>query len=197
MKMKRLTAQQAIRLIGEFCDTVGAMAVLLSFGWQRPPQNLRANEHVYAATDMIDKKKTLAEGERKGRDAPTLVGFGIIELNTHDAEDDEAFLSCGVFPAYRHRGYWHAITAWMVERARELGADYATRFVFKENEEHYTRSMREAHEPGSPWVYAGDIWFPGPGYGKFMVPLEAEPAEEAPEDPEARLSHPEAGSEGA
>ena len=41
--------------------------------------------------------------------------------------------------------------------------------VRKANAAHYNRTMREAHAEGSPWVYAGDVWYPEPAaHGIFV-----------------------------
>jgi hypothetical protein len=63
---------------------------------------------------------------------------------------------------------------WLVSRARQLGADFASRTVNKVNEDHYNRIMKLAHTTGSGWVYAGDIWWPMPGHGYFVYPFEKE-----------------------
>lgn len=160
MKAKRLSAQNAVRLLSEFYRQNPEEAEI-AFGWQHEPDVLRPNERVYAYRDLVS-------GESFADSGQATIGFGILEMNLKDARDDEAFLSCGVFPQYRRRGYWHKIMADLIVKAKDLGADYCSRTVNKENEEHYKRSIREAYE-GSGWVHVGDHWGPyGPGHGYFV-----------------------------
>lgn len=153
---KRLTAQQAVKLWGEFYDAHGADQMHRSYGWDSPPQNLyRRGSRVYVFSV----------------DAGQRVGWGEIELRTWDALDDEAFLSSGVFPDQQRNGYGASIMQWLVRKAKTLGADFASRAVNKVNEEHYNRIMKLAHTTGSGWIYAGDVWWPPPGHGYFVYPF--------------------------
>lgn len=170
MKAKRLSAQNAVKLLVEFYEQNPEEAEK-AFGWTHEPEVLRANERVYAYSDMIGGD-TFADSGSK------VIGFGILEMNTKDARDTEAFLSCGVFPAYRRKGYWHKIMADLIVRAKDLGADFCSRTVNKENEEHYRRSMREAYSD-SGWTHSGDIWDPAPGYGYFKWHFDPKEREEA------------------
>jgi len=174
MKVRRLTAQQAVKLLSEFYNTCPD-EMEKAFGWSHEPETLGRNETVYEVSDDIDGADADGKVERRR----VVVGFGIIEMNLKDARDTEAFLSAGVFPMYRRMGYWHKITAWTVAKSKELGADFASRIVNKDNEEHYNRSMREAHTEGSGWVYAGDNWWPGKGHGYFVWPFDEKEHAEA------------------
>jgi GNAT superfamily N-acetyltransferase len=168
MKAKRLTAQQAIKLLAEFYETDTPERMGNAFGWDHAPETLKRSEHVFSFEDQVVTPK---DGE-PGEPISAVVGFGILEMNTRDAADTEAFLSVGVFPAFRRRGYWHKIMAYLIERAEKLGADFASRTVNKDNEEHYARSIREAYSDESGWVYAGTNWFPGSGFGYFVWPFD-------------------------
>src|SRR5712691_5587332 len=179
MKARKATAQQAIKILDQFCKECAEGEILKAFGWQHPPQQLRRSETPYVFSDQVAPK----EGET-GDPVLTVIGFGILGLNIRDAADDEAALSAGVFPPYRRRGYWHKIMEWMIERAKKLGADFCSRTVYKENEEHYNRSMREAHEEdaNTRWIYAGDIFYPPPGYGYFVHLYDKEAENGKPEE---------------
>jgi GNAT superfamily N-acetyltransferase len=98
-------------------------------------------------------------------------GWGSMHFNTRDAEQGDAVLIVGVFPHYQRKGYRTLIRDWMAERAKKLGATSASIIVYKANDAHYKRVMREAHTEGSSWVYAGDVWMPPPGYGIFVRPF--------------------------
>ncbi len=168
MKARRATAQQAIKILESFVEICGKDEIHAAFGWNHAPQVLRRAETLYYFEDTIAMKT--GEPSPANTEPFATVGWGILHLNTRDAMDDEASLSAGVFPSFRRRGYWHAIMEWMIGRAKKLGADFCSRTVYKENEEHYNRSMREAHESNRQpsWIYAGDIHFPPPGYSYFV-----------------------------
>jgi GNAT superfamily N-acetyltransferase len=171
MKARKLTAQQAVKLLTEFYEQCPE-EMQKAFGWSHAPEQIGRNERVYEFRDRVEILVSPSEGEGLTEERERVIGFGIIEMNTRDAADTEAFLSAGVFPAYRRKGYWHKITAWTVQKAKDLGADYASRVVMKENETHYKRSMREAHDEKSGWTYAGDHWYPAPGYGYFVYDFD-------------------------
>lgn len=173
MKSRRLTAQQAVKLLAEFYATDSPEALENAFGWTHAPETLRRNDHVFAFEDQVTVD---TEAPRTA-----VVGFGILELNTRDAADTEAFLSVGVFPAYRRRGYWHKIMDFLLKRAEKLGADFASRTVNKENEEHYARSIREAYSEESGWIYAGDVWWPPSGHGYFVYLFDEKDRKEGKE----------------
>jgi len=177
MKAKRLTAQQAVKMLGEFYDTGTPEEMEKSFGWGHAPEVLRANERIYAYYDAPAMKT--GEASPANVEPFALVGFGILEMNLRDARDTEAFLSCGVFPQFRRRGYWHKIMADLISKAKDLGADFCSRTVNKENEEHYNRSMREAYTESSGWSHAGDHWHPSPGHGYFVWLFDDEERSEA------------------
>lgn len=166
MKAKRLSAQRAVKLLAEFYESGTPEEMEHSFNWSHAPEVLNRSERVYAYYDMIS-------GESFADSGVQLVGFGILEMNTHDARDTEAFLSCGVFKEYRRKGYWHKIMADLIEKSKELGADYCSRIVNKVNEEHFARSIREALGD-SGWVHAGDHWYPAPGHGYFVWLFDSE-----------------------
>ena len=170
MKMRRLTAQQAVKLLGEFYDTCPDQ-MEAGFGWEHAPDQIGRNETIFEFRDKAAVPDP-AHPAVPDVEKEVVVGFGILEMNLRDAADTEAFLSAGVFPPYRRRGYWHKIMDMMIDKAKALGADFAARVVMKENEEHYRRSMREAHSEGSGWIYAGDHWHPAPGYGYFIFPFD-------------------------
>lgn len=159
MKSRKLTAQAAIKLLDLFFEENGEEVMGNSFGWDRAPQQLRPNEILFEFSDDVDG-------------ASTVVGFGILGMNVRDASDTEAALSCGVFKAHRRKGYWHRIMDAMVVKAKKLGADFASRTVNRDNQEHYNRSMREAFTENSKWIYAGDCWYPPPGHAYFVYPFD-------------------------
>lgn len=168
MKAKRLSAQRAIKLLSEFYETGTPIEMEHSFGWDHSPEVLRQNERVYAYYDNQYVLGDKPVGEGSGHMEQVLVGFGVLEMNLRDARDTEAFLSCGVFPDHRRKGYWHKIMADLITKSKDLGADFCSRTVNKVNEEHYRRSMRESYSEGSGWAHAGDHWHPAPGYGYFV-----------------------------
>jgi GNAT superfamily N-acetyltransferase len=154
---QRLTAQQGKALLSAFYTAWGPEQMLASYGWRQIPQALMRGERMYAFMDPD-------VGEE-------FVGWGSLLLNTRDADDEEASLSVGVFPAYQRRGYRRAIIEFLSAKAARLGADRVHQVVLKTNAAHYARMRRECQDPGSPWVYAGDVWYPPPGYGYFVRSL--------------------------
>lgn len=157
MKARRLTAQQFVPVIKAFYDAYGAEQMKASYDWDTPSTRMYPGERVWEFTDP---------------DAhPLTVGWGSMHFNTRDADQGDAVLVVGVFPEHQRKGYRVAILDWMAARAKALGAQTASMIVYKANEAHYKRIMREAHTEGSPWVYAGDVWHPAPGYGMFVRPL--------------------------
>lgn len=163
MKARRLTAQNFAVLIRAFYDAHGAEQMKASYDWDAPSVTMFKGERIWAF-----------EVNPNAPDAGELVtvGWGSMHFNTRDAEDGDAALVVGVFPAYQRHGYRTVILDWMCERAKELGATSASSTVYKTNEAHYKRRMREAHAESSAWIYAGDVWFPAPGYGMFVRPLK-------------------------
>lgn len=153
MRATRCTAQQSAAMLAEFCAAYGPEVIESAYGWKHVPETLGRGVRMYSF--VVDDVR---------------VGWGIMELNTHDARDNEAVLSAGVFPEHQRQGHRDGILRWMVAKSRILGADIASFIVYKSNEEHYRRCLREA-KTGSAWVYAGDIWAPAPGYGYFIQPL--------------------------
>jgi GNAT superfamily N-acetyltransferase len=160
VKATRLTAQQGVSLLEKFCAAIGPEQALASYGWKRVPENLYKTERMYLF-------ESLGVQSQKGP-----IGWGSLLLNTRDAYDDEAVIAYGVFPQWQRQGYRILITRHLVERAMKLGADRASMIVKKSNEAQLNRIMRETHVEGSPWVYAGDVWYPEPGYRYFVHPLK-------------------------
>jgi GNAT superfamily N-acetyltransferase len=165
VKAVRQTAQNATKILRTFYEAHGADVMMAAYGWREPTERmLKRNERFWAYYDRPERPDGAP-------DDPSLVGWGSLDLNTRDAEDTDAHLVVGVFPAYQRRGYRRAIYEHMVTQAEKLGADQCSIIVKKSNEAQFKRTMREAHEPDSTWVYAGDVWFPAPGYGYFVRPL--------------------------
>lgn len=160
MKARRLTAQQFVPLIQRFWDAHGAEQMKASYDWDRPSTRMYPGERVWAFY-----------GEDVGTKEEFVVGWGSMHFNTRDAEEGDAVLIVGVFPEHQRLGFRTQILDWMAQKAKALGATSASMIVFKANEAHYKRIMRESHTEGSPWTYAGDVWFPAPGYGMFVRPL--------------------------
>jgi GNAT superfamily N-acetyltransferase len=160
MRAKRLTAQLQQKLLKDFCEEHGAEQIKASYGW----------------TNGYPRASFRGERSWSFHVADKRVGWGSILLDLAEGTDDEATLIVGVFPAHQQRGYRVAILDWLCEKAKKLGADTAAMSVKKSNEAHYNRTIRESHTPGSPWKYAGDVWFPEPGYGYFVRPLHEEKA---------------------
>jgi GNAT superfamily N-acetyltransferase len=155
LKARKLTPQQAVKLLATFYAECGPEEMGRAFAWDRPPQQLARDD-------------TLYEFSVPGKG---VVGFGKVQLDTRDASDTEAGLTIGVLPAHRRQGYWHAIVARLVKIAERLGADIATQIVYKENAEHCARVLREAEGASSPWFHAGTAWYPPPGYEYFVCPI--------------------------
>lgn len=162
MKARRLTAQQFAPLVKLFFTAHGAEQMKVSYDWDRPSTRMYPGERVWAFSDE--------RAANPGEEAP-VVGWGSMHFNTRDAEEGDAVLIVGVFPLFQKRGYRTQILDWMAERAKKLGATSVSMIVYKANEAHYKRIMRETHTEGSPWIYAGDCFYPAPGFGMFVRPL--------------------------
>lgn len=160
MKARKLTAQQFAPLVRSFFDAHGAEQMKASYDWDRPSTQMFKGETVW-------EFRLEADGE-----SPITVGWGSMHFNTRDAEQGDAVLLVGVFPAHQRKGYRTKILDWMAERAKKLGATSVSMIVYKANKAHYDRIMREAHAKDSPWIYAGDCFYPPPGFGMFVRPLE-------------------------
>lgn len=167
MKARKLTAQQFVPLIRRFWDEHGAEQMKASYDWDRPSTQMFKGETVWAFSDTLDAPELTPGGPSEH-----VVGWGSMHFNTRDAEQGDAVLIVGVFPPFQKRGYRTQILDWMATRAKTLGATSASMIVYKANEAHYKRIMRESHAEGSPWIYAGDCWHPAPGFGMFVRPLE-------------------------
>jgi GNAT superfamily N-acetyltransferase len=176
MRMRKLTAQQSVKLWRAFFDAHGAEQMERSYHWGAPPPVVGRDEQVFSFQDQVAPR----DGE-SGDPAMTLVGWGSIQLRTWDALDDEAFLNVGVFPPWERRGYSAKIYGALIERARKLGADCASQIVFKENEAHHARVMRAAADEKSGWIHAGERWYPGPGHDFFVYPFDDDKVHEKKE----------------
>jgi GNAT superfamily N-acetyltransferase len=154
MKARRLTAQQFAPLVKTFYDAYGAEQMKASYDWDSPSTRMYPGERVWAFEDHVPG-----------------IGWGSMHFNTRDAEQGDAMLIVGVMPSHQRQGYRTTILDWMSAKAKALGAQTASMIVYKANEAHYRRIMRESHTDGSPWIYAGDVWYPAPGYGMFVRPL--------------------------
>lgn len=156
MKATKLTAQQFAPLIRRFCEEYGPAQIKASYGWDSPSVRMFKGETCWSFSDIADDRT---------------VGWGSMHFNTRDAEEGDATLIVGVFPLFQKQGYRTKILDWMSARAKKLGATTASMIVYKSNEAHYKRVIRECHTEGSAWEYAGDVWSPKPGYGVFVRPL--------------------------
>jgi len=163
MKARKLTAQQFVPLIKSFCEAYGPEQIKASYGWDAPSTTMFKGETVWEFTDSV---RTVSEEV-----FDNLVGWGSMHFNTRDAEEGDATLIVGVFPDHQGHGYRTKILDWMSARAKKLGATTASMIVYKSNVKHFNRVMKECHTEGSPWLYAGDVWLPAPGYGMFVRPL--------------------------
>lgn len=160
MKARKLTAQQFVPLIQSFCTAHGADQIKASYGWDRPSTTMFRGETVWEYSV-----------KHEPADCSEVVGWGSMHFNTRDAEEGDATLIVGVFPLFQGQGFRTKILDWMSARAKKLGATTASMIVYKANAKHYNRVMKECHTEGSPWLYAGDVWLPAPGYGMFVRPL--------------------------
>lgn len=161
MKARKLTAQQFVPLIKLFCDAYGPEQIKASYGWDAPSTTMFKGETVWEFQDvLVDYPEDI-----------NIVGWGSMHFNTRDAEEGDATLIVGVFPLAQGKGYRTLILDWMAARAKKLGATTCSMIVYKSNVKHYNRVMREVHTDNSPWLYAGDVWLPAPGYGMFVRPL--------------------------
>ncbi len=168
---RAMTAQQHLRHLTRFCKAHGAQVVKDAYGWTTIPPD--------SSTVDTEQERFWTFTDDELAEPNTVVGWGSLDLNTKAATDDEASLSIGVFPKFQRQGYRAAILRWMVDEARRLGATVASQVVYKSNEAHYKRCMREAHTAGSEWIYAGDNWYPPPGYGYFVLLLDRGQEEKA------------------
>jgi len=175
VKARKLTAQQFVPLIRAFCEAHGMEQIKASYGWDAPSTTMFKGETVWEFSATTPAKAVfqapgapLAGLEPRGE---VIVGWGSMHFNTRDAEDGDATLIVGVFPEAQGKGYRTLILDWMSARAKKLGATTASMIVYKSNDKHYRRVMKECHTEGSPWLYAGDCWYPAPGYGMFVRPL--------------------------
>jgi hypothetical protein len=164
VKARKLTAQQFVPLIKSFCEAHGMEQIKASYGWDAPSTTMFKGETVWEFSDTYR-----LEGEDSDRTA--VIGWGSMHFNTRDAEEGDATLIVGVLPYAQGKGYRTKILDWMSARAKKLGATTASMIVYKSNVKHYNRVMREVHTEGNPWLYAGDVWLPAPGYGMFVRPL--------------------------
>jgi hypothetical protein len=163
MKARRLTAQQFAPLVKTFYDAHGAEQMKASYDWDNPGTRMYPGERVWAFETELLPLDNATQVQA--------IGWGSMHFNTRDADQGDAVLIVGVFPDFQRKGFRTAILDWMSAKAKALGAQTASMIVYKANEAHYRRIMRESHTDGSPWIYAGDVWHPAPGYGMFVRPL--------------------------
>lgn len=152
MKVKRMTAQQTVKLWALFYEEYGPQQMYDSFGWKHTPETVPKGKLMYAFGV-------------KG----TCVGWGGIYLNTHDATDTEAYLTVGVFKDHQGHGYRKEILEWLAKKALSLGADSVWILVFKRNTKQSARTLREAEGPGVVWRHAGAVWYPEESATDFFV----------------------------
>jgi GNAT superfamily N-acetyltransferase len=158
---RKLTAQQFAPIIRDFYNAHGAEQMRASYEWDSPSTRMYPGERAWAFSQpMLSSPPT-----------EPVVGWGSMHFNTRDAEQGDAVLIVGVFPDHQRQGYRTKILDWMAARAKKLGATSVSMIIYKTNEVHYKRIMRETHTDGSPWIYAGDCFYPPPGFGMFVRPL--------------------------
>ena len=163
MKARRLTAQQAAKILAAFYEAYGPEVMKKAYSWSYPPAVLMANERMWAFVEDED-----------------MVGWGSSILSGRDGGDTEAILCCGVFPHHQRKGYRLRIREWMAREAKRRGADRATVHINRENAEHHARVAKEVE--GGRWHHAGSVWLPKPGYDIFTCffaspsSLEIEPS---------------------
>lgn len=171
LRAQKLTAQQAGRLMRRFYKAYGPDVMRDAYWWESPKDaSISGGEHAWAFYD-----DALLEGMQTGKQHANggLIGWGTSQLQLDVADDDEAVMAAGVFPEFQRRGYRKQILDWMCDWAREQGANYAVTNTNNSNEAQIRRKRREA-EQGGPWIYAGERWYPGPGYTIFVRDLNPE-----------------------
>lgn len=172
LRARRLTPRNAVKVWAAFYEAHGAEVCVRAYGWDAPPA-VPSSERVWAfyGLDGLDDSE------------PPMIGWGSMNLATRNPNDDEAMVSTGVFPQYQRRGYQRAIHAWLARKAADLGADTMSRTVRKDNVEAWERAIGQALDPGSPWIHAGDTWYPAPGYSYFVWPLDGKKPDPKPQAP--------------
>ena len=179
LRAKRLTAQQMAALWVEFYEVYGAEVMYEAYGWSTPTSRaVRPGERAWAFYDDTTDENPATMNH--------LIGWGTCAMSLSDPDDDEAVLALGVLPQFARRGYRHQILDWLSDWAQKRGARTAKILVYKDNEAQYERTIREAYEFTNPWVHAGDVWFPPPGFGLFIRDLTPEAKEVACSTPESR-----------
>lgn len=136
-------------MLDEYAAAVGTSAATDCHGWNWKERVLQGSYRLWEARQ---------DGAR----------VGWIALSEH-AADDAAWLSYGVWPQYRERGYRKGMVSQAAEHAFAfLGVQEVRQGVLLTNPEHLRRLFREARE-GGPWQHAGAVWLPRPGYHIFMM----------------------------
>jgi len=165
----------------KFYKAYGADAMRDAYWWESSAEaRMGACEHVWSFTDLVvhapeDNGDGLSMAVRTTRE---VVGWGSTQLGLADQDDDEAVMTAGVFPDFQRQGYRVAILDYMCKWAAEQGANYAVTNTNKSNTEQYARKIREAES--GPWTFAGERWYPAPGYGIFVRDLK--PDEDTADD---------------
>ena len=137
--------------IGYFKEC-GLDEMLMSFRWDQPPMaGARHGETVFAFF-----LSTPDDGVPIDRQ----VGWGSLKRSADNAHIMEVIR--GVRPKYRRQGYAEVMLKLLSDVAfRTLGAEQLVRNIYDTNTEHVRRNL-EAADKGSPWVYAGRVWYPDP-----------------------------------
>ena len=130
-----------------FFKECGLDEMLMSFRWDNTPIGARHGETVFAFYLPIN-------------DPDNLVGWGSLKRDTSNKTIMEVVR--GVRPKYRNRGYADVMLKMLTDVAfRSMGADMLFRSIYDSNFAHSARNLAAA-EKGSPWVYAGRVWYPDP-----------------------------------
>lgn len=162
--MKRVGRKTFVALMEKFFHEMGAEQMNQAYGWDHAPVALLHDEIPYVFQ------------LRRGGE---VVGWGLMELRgrgsvaSNGTWDREAVISRGVFPLHQRKGHGKEMMRLLLEEAKQRKAAYASRIIFKDNAGHYRETLREAMESSdSGWIYAGDFWWPAPGYGHFIYDFE-------------------------
>jgi hypothetical protein len=151
-----MSRERAQALWASFYHAHGAQVMYDAYGWESATdRRVKREESVYEFTAPAQNFE--------------VVGWG--SLTPSHAEPTEVFLACGIFPRFEKRGFRMEIRNFLTDIAAVSGFKLAIVQVYKDNERHYQRCIEETKRANSPWIYAGDVWFPVPGYGMFVRDL--------------------------
>jgi len=130
-----------------FFNECGLDEMLMTFRWDSPPIGARHGESVFAFYLPIN-------------DTENLVGWGSLKRDPCNGAIMEVVR--GVRPKYRNMGHADTMLKMLSHIAFEqMGADVLFRSVYDTNVAHAARNL-DAADRGSPWVYAGRVWYPDP-----------------------------------